>query len=1125
MLTAALACTGFSVLSGIWIKDRFMAVNHAMASMPAWLKEVNATPDTFAMKCVIKGNCFRAMQTAVQNINPPVTIPMTGALLGLLAFVGGYRAYKSQDMKATLLPLLQRWALLEDVTKYHVPNTKLSKNSLTGYMGVFAHNKERIILRVPERQLNAHVLVMGAPGARKTTGYFQQAMLSNAMYGQSAIVFDLKYPDDSLIKMVQANHRLGRDVQFFLPFSPHTMSLNVLEGVNDMASAQEVAETLCPKSMKPGPGDFYQDQERALAAGLIYGVVAEENATMSAVVEILEGGADSVRNYITKHHDKDVQRQTANILQLRADMIAGIISGLTDKLRLFSNPTLQRATTSNPGKELNLERVFTSPGILYIGIPERHIRGTKGYALLKLLYRMINNASQRIAEANGGELPVQTNVYMDEFPSFGPIPNIETDLATMRSRRLAFHVAIQNFAQLYRVYEKDVAEAIKALFQHYFIFPARVRGKDAEEISELIGEMTTIQAGLGISKSGMLGNSTHSKNWRTATEQMLSVEQMSVFPEDMAVVIPMGGRPIKIYVPRFDEVLCGGQPNPFYKYEKLIWEGLPKPLDWISRYVAAMERGEIAPLKNVGAGPEQQEGNSNMAKAKAARDEFLTWVDSVAEHRPEIKLLAPPDTSKADKKGDGKGDKKGEKTQPPKPAPVTDKERHNWKVQVSRARLPKELLDPVILERFNKAGWISDNYATSNTHLSILRTGKMLMSEEKVKKLHDLAYVGYSASWEQQYAPKLKGHPDFDKTTKGQPEGYWLEQETVLVTHTLAQALLEQTPDKALVVKGTPETGGRDLYRLVIYDLDFLKKYAAEPSTRIASKQAEKEAEPPQLPTDKDAARAGLGHTPVVGVVSQNDIPVNETPAVGVPVTPAPPTPASPQGQQGTPSAQTSPTGSPSVQTAPSNAPAGQAAGARPPADQTPVARPPAVKPEPAPQAAPAPQVPAPTIPDGREVLESLRPVDQGPGTAAAQATTPAPQKQDVAAPPAATPETPDAKPRFGVLNAGEKQAEKPSGGNGERRGAGNPGRTNGRQQPRGQNQSRGGTAQNSGQSQQVQGRPPVQAQHPAPPAPVQPTQTPAAPTRAGGNPNMQTRPSTRIKPITSVAAKKPDES
>ena len=1120
MLTAALACTGFTVLSGIWLKDRFTAVNNAMVSMPAWLKATNATPQNFTMKCLIKGDCFRAMQTAVQNINPPITIPMTGGLLALLAFVGGYRAYKTQGMKDTLLPLLQRWALLEDVTKYHIPNTKLSKNTLTGYMGVFAHNNERIILRVPERQLNAHVLVMGAPGARKTTGYFQQSLLSNAMYGQSAIVFDLKYPDDSLIKMVQANHRLGRDVQFFLPFSPHTMSLNVLEGVDDMASAQEVAETLCPKSMKPGPGDFYQDQERALAAGLIYGVVAEENATMSAVVEILEGGADSVRNYITKHHDEDVKRQTANILQLRADMIAGIISGLTDKLRLFSNPTLQRATTSNPGKELNLERIFTSPGILYIGIPERHIRGTKGYALLKLLYRMINNASQRIAEANGGELPVQTNVYMDEFPSFGPIPNIETDLATMRSRRLAFHVAIQNFAQLYRVYEKDVAEAIKALFQHYFIFPARVRGKDAEEISDLIGEMTTIQAGLGVSKSGMLGNSTHSKNWRTATEQMLSVEQMSVFPDDMAVVIPMGGRPIKIYVPRFDELQCGGQPNPFYKYEKLIWEGLPKPLDWITLYMAAMERGEIAPLKNITDVDRQPESNSNMARAKASRDEFLAWVDRITEQRPEIKLLAPPDASKPDKKGEGKGSK-NDKPQPQKAPPPTLKERHNWKVQVSRARIPMDLLDPVVLERFNKSGWIANNYATSSTHLSIMPSGKMLMSEDKVAQLHRLAYIGYSATWETQHAPKLKGHPEYDQTVKSQPEGYWLENETVLVTHALAQALLDQTPDKALLVKGTPETNGRDLYRLVIYDLEFLKQYATEPSTRVTPKTDEKAADPAQLSSDKDAARASLGHTPPVGVVTQTA----QIPGVPHPATP-PATQHSPATAAPAPQKAAVPVPTPGQQ---------HSAAQTQPAQVSPVhVSPLQVKLPPAAAAATLPVgTPVPQIPDGRAVLESLRPVAPQaalspagppaalpPTTALPQQAAPIRPEPPVALPGAAPSEN---KPRFGVLNSAQKQTDKTAtSGTSERRSTGSPTRPNGQQQPLGQAQNRGSSAQGTAQSAKEPSRSAPQSKQAPPPGTAKPSPQ-AGTTRPAGNPNMQPRTSTRIKSLAS-ATKKPED-
>jgi len=336
-----------------------------------------------------------------------------------------------------------------------------------------------------------------------------------------------------------------------------------------------------------------------------------------------------------------------------------------------------------------------------------------------------------------------------------------------------------------------VAEAIKALFQHYVIFPARVRGKDAEEISDLIGEMTEIQSGLGVSKSGVLGNATHSQNWRTATTKMLSVEQMSVFPDHMAVVIPMGGRPMKVYMPRLDETHCDGQPNPFHQYEKLIWGGMMKPLKWIEAYLAAMERGEIKSAKPSGTAEThvRPEDLTGIAKGRAVRDEYLKWMADVIEHRPEIKILS-------DGPKDKKGKKDGKDGKDEKPKEVTEKERHAWKVQLSIGRLPQELKDVTMLKRFHEQRWISDSYATSNTHFAILPAGKRVMSEDLVARFHMLAYLGYSATWEHEHAPRLKGHPDFDSTLKGQPEGFWQEGRQRWYRIISRRRCSPQTPDK-----------------------------------------------------------------------------------------------------------------------------------------------------------------------------------------------------------------------------------------------------------------------------------------------------------------------------------------
>jgi type IV secretion system protein VirD4 len=94
-----------------------------------------------------------------------------------------------------------RWATRRELSKYLEPRT----NALVGYLGLiprlewlphmfWGHWNYRA-LAVPEDEFNEHTLVHGPPGSGKTAGLFRPTLFRAAIQGRSAVVFDVKYPD------------------------------------------------------------------------------------------------------------------------------------------------------------------------------------------------------------------------------------------------------------------------------------------------------------------------------------------------------------------------------------------------------------------------------------------------------------------------------------------------------------------------------------------------------------------------------------------------------------------------------------------------------------------------------------------------------------------------------------------------------------------------------------------------------------------------------------------------------------------------------------------------------------------------------------------------------------------
>ncbi|ULR39736.1 type IV secretory system conjugative DNA transfer family protein [Thermus sp. NEB1569] len=456
----------------------------------------------------------------------------------VLGFVVGLSPFVYNPPRPRKLPGLGRWATPKDLAPY------LTEKG-SGWYGQI----RRKPIRVPENLRVAHTLVVGKPGHGKTSGYYLPNLLMDAKEGWSAIVYDLKYPDKGgLMEAMNYYAYYGRPVYPFTPWGERSYRINFLEGAEDPIQAKLIAEIFVPRNPKvPDSKEFYPGLERTLLQGLIHAEGVEGRYSLAHIYRVLGEGVEGLKAYVKVRPYLQVELKT--LLEMRHDQLAGILNGARNRLSVWLDPALAMAT--EPGAfEVPWKRVFSEPSLVYIGVPQELIGdNASGYVLLKLLKRIVDLKTLQYANANGGRLKVPTSVYWDEFPNFGFLPGIKENLGTMRSRRVAYHIAVQNTDQGRAVYGEEEWAAIEGTFAQRVYFLSGLSDGDAERLSEVLGQTTVLQETRGATRKGVLPLPTgRSHGEREAARPLLSVEEMRVASKGEAVVLLEGVPPVRVHL-------------------------------------------------------------------------------------------------------------------------------------------------------------------------------------------------------------------------------------------------------------------------------------------------------------------------------------------------------------------------------------------------------------------------------------------------------------------------------------------------------------------------------------------------------------------------------------------------
>lgn len=153
-------------------------------------------------------------------------------------------------------------------------------------------------------------------------------------------------------------------------------------------------------------------------------------------------------------------------------------------LRLFTSQTIYDMTCNS---DFDLTDLGKGKYFVDIILPDEKLTY---YSLAALYTKQQYNALVEYADNHGGKLKTRVNFLMDEFGNYVAIEGFGNMMTVARSRGIFFHLFIQSFSQLVKVYGKEIAELIKDNCL-LWIYLKTASFETANEISKKLGNYTT----------------------------------------------------------------------------------------------------------------------------------------------------------------------------------------------------------------------------------------------------------------------------------------------------------------------------------------------------------------------------------------------------------------------------------------------------------------------------------------------------------------------------------------------------------------------------------------------------------------------------------------------------------
>lgn len=449
--------------------------------------------------------------------------------------------------------------------------------------------------------LNNNMLVIGGSGAGKTF-FIVKPNIMQMMLNNSFIATDPK----GEIARATANmlKKNGYNVKVLnlidMAKSDGYNPFRYIREENDVVKlVTNIISNTTPKETSP-TDPFWEKSESMFLQALFYYVWLEmppNRKNFQSVLDLLseaEVDAKGKDSKLTKKmkqlaktsklkQNHPAYKQYMKVIRGAGDTVRSIIISANSRLALLENPQILRILSKD---DLHLEE-------LGIGVNgDKHTRtalfciipdSDKSYNfIVGMLYTQLFQELYFQADfRNGGKLPIQVTLMMDEFANVALPDDFCSLLSTMRSRRISAIIIIQNLAQIKALF-KDTWETITGNCDTLVYLGGNEKSTH-QYISEMLGKSTIDKRSTGETR-GVHGSA--SRNYDVLGRELMTPDEVRNMSNKKCIIFIKGFNPIfdDKYIPfrhkNFSQTEDGG--GKAYVHDPSLNKGSLRPVKLLS---------------------------------------------------------------------------------------------------------------------------------------------------------------------------------------------------------------------------------------------------------------------------------------------------------------------------------------------------------------------------------------------------------------------------------------------------------------------------------------------------------------------------------------------------------------
>lgn len=243
---------------------------------------------------------------------------------------------------------------------------------------------------------------------------------------------------------------------------------------------------------------------------------------------------EGIRDFVCRYADDDTMAEFRGFVSQDAKVIANMVSSARTGVDLWKSPEVRKLTASDT---VDIRGIRDRRTVIYLIVPEHKVR--RFALLLNLFYTA---CFEHCLESGDEGLPVL--FLLEECGNIGRIDNFPSIITTLRRRRCATTVILQDPAQLEELYGQSGARAIIAGGCANKLFFAGTDAVAARYVEDALGAETAWETPYG-------GTSEQA---RTIGKPLLRRDEIRMMTGDQGILISGRERPALLRVPPYYRV-------------------------------------------------------------------------------------------------------------------------------------------------------------------------------------------------------------------------------------------------------------------------------------------------------------------------------------------------------------------------------------------------------------------------------------------------------------------------------------------------------------------------------------------------------------------------------------------